>query len=135
MGRTQVGAAASRELPEHVLEVPSLHEVPLSRGTQDLPDFARPGSAAGAPIMKERALLQARTLHSPFYLHFCLSCMWPPGVGTLAPCPGTLSMRSGHSLSELCNQGTSISCLLNSTGDWRSASSGLTCSRLAPIDH
>ncbi len=65
-----MGVEASKELPEHVLEVPSLHEVPLSRGTQDLPDFARPGSAAGAPIMKERALLQAR------YRPFLRCCLW-----------------------------------------------------------
>jgi len=54
----QEGAAGSKELPECVLEVPSLHEVELNHGKQDLPDFSRPGSAAGEPIMKERALLQ-----------------------------------------------------------------------------
>ena len=43
-----------------MLEVASLHEVPLQRGTQTLPDFSRPGSAAGLPIMKERAQLQVR---------------------------------------------------------------------------
>jgi hypothetical protein len=48
----------SKDLPESVLEVPSLHEVELNHGKQDLPDFSRPGSAAGEPIMKERALLQ-----------------------------------------------------------------------------
>ncbi|CAL5222937.1 g5372 [Coccomyxa viridis] len=53
------GAKGSKKLPECVLEVPSLHEVELSHGKQDLPDFTRPGSAAGEPIMKERALLQA----------------------------------------------------------------------------
>ena len=51
----------SKKLPECVLEVPSLHEVELSHGKQDLPDFTRPGSAAGEPIMKERALLQVCT--------------------------------------------------------------------------
>ena len=54
----QEGAKGSKKLPECVLEVPSLHEVELSHGKQDLPDFTRPGSAAGEPIMKERALLQ-----------------------------------------------------------------------------
>ena len=54
----QEGAKSAKELPECVLEVPSLHEVELNYGSQDLPDFSRPGSAAGEPIMKERALLQ-----------------------------------------------------------------------------
>ena len=56
----QEGAKGSKKLPECVLEVPSLHEVELSHGKQVLPDFTRPGSAAGEPIMKERALLQVR---------------------------------------------------------------------------
>lgn len=59
----QEGAKGSQKLPECVLEVPSLHEVELSHGKQVLPDFTRPGSAAGEPIMKERALLQVRELH------------------------------------------------------------------------
>ncbi len=54
----QVGLAAGKPLPEYVLETPSLHDVPVSAGRQFLPDFARPGSAAGLPLMKERALLQ-----------------------------------------------------------------------------
>ncbi|BDA48926.1 probable indole-3-acetaldehyde oxidase [Coccomyxa sp. Obi] len=54
-----VGVASGVELPECVLETPSLHDVPLSAGRQHLPDFSRPGSAAGLPLMKERALLQA----------------------------------------------------------------------------
>ena len=54
----QEGMKGSKDLPESVLEVPSLHEVELNHGKQDLPDFSRPGSAAGEPIMKERALLQ-----------------------------------------------------------------------------
>ena len=57
-GCLQEGAKGAKELPECVLEVPSLHEVELNYGSQDLPDFSRPGSAAGEPIMKERALLQ-----------------------------------------------------------------------------
>ena len=57
-GGLQEGAKGAKKLPECVLEVPSLHEVELNYGTQDLPDFTRPGSAAGEPIMKERALLQ-----------------------------------------------------------------------------
>ena len=56
----QEGTKGSKDLPESVLEVPSLHEVELNHGKQDLPDFSRPGSAAGEPIMKERALLQVR---------------------------------------------------------------------------
>ncbi len=58
----QEGAKGSKDLPESVLEVPSLHEVELNHGKQDLPDFSRQGSAAGEPIMKERALLQACAL-------------------------------------------------------------------------
>ncbi|KAK9918869.1 hypothetical protein WJX75_007680 [Coccomyxa subellipsoidea] len=54
-----VGLASGKPLPEYVLEAPSLHEVPLSSGRQQLPDFSRPGSVAGLPLMKERALLQA----------------------------------------------------------------------------
>ena len=54
----QEGTKGYKDLPESVLEVPSLHEVELNHGKQDLPDFSRPGSAAGEPIMKERALLQ-----------------------------------------------------------------------------
>ena len=54
----QENAKGSKKMPECVLEVPSLHEVELSHGKQVLPDFTRPGSAAGEPIMKERALLQ-----------------------------------------------------------------------------
>ena len=57
-GCLQEGAKGAKKLPECVLEVPSLHEVELNYGSQNLPDFSRPGSAAGEPIMKERALLQ-----------------------------------------------------------------------------
>lgn len=46
-----------------MLEVPSLHEVELNHGKQNLPDFSWPGSAAGEPIMKERALLQVRVVN------------------------------------------------------------------------
>lgn len=66
----QEGAKGSKKLPECVLEVPSLHEVELSRGKQDLPDFTRPGSAAGEPIMKERALLQVSAGSQPFLSSF-----------------------------------------------------------------
>lgn len=55
-----MGLASGKPLPEYVLEAPSLHEVPLSSGRQQLPDFSRPGSAAGLPLMKERALLQVQ---------------------------------------------------------------------------
>ena len=71
----QVGVQASKELPEFVLEVPSLHEVPLSSGKQDLPDFSRPGSAAGLPLMKERAMLQVRLLHVYQIAYAVVGCL------------------------------------------------------------
>lgn len=77
---TQAGISGSKDLPEHVLEVPSLHEVPLQRGRQTLPDVARPGSAAGLPIMKERAQLQVRAFVAPVPLH---SITIPASVITL----------------------------------------------------
>ena len=47
-------------MPQFVLEVESVHDVPPSRGKQFVPDFERPGGALGAAFMKERALLQVR---------------------------------------------------------------------------
>jgi hypothetical protein len=59
-GCSQTGLEAAEKLPKHLLEVPSQHQVPLSGGRHELPDFSRPGSTAGLPLMKDRALLQAR---------------------------------------------------------------------------
>lgn len=52
------GLAKESLLPEFVLEVDSIHDVPPSRGEQIIPNFRRPGGALGEPFMKERALLQ-----------------------------------------------------------------------------
>ena len=52
-------------LPQFVLEVDSVHDVPLSRGQQFVPDFERPGGSLGAAFMKERALLQVLPLLNP----------------------------------------------------------------------
>ncbi|KAL0029788.1 hypothetical protein WJX77_000034 [Trebouxia sp. C0004] len=46
-------------LPNFVLEVDSIHDVPPSRGKQVVPNFRRPGGALGEAFGKERALLQA----------------------------------------------------------------------------
>lgn len=55
--------------------MPSLHEVELNYGSQDLPDFSRPGSAAGEPIMKERALLQV-SMQAPQPVLLYLFARW-----------------------------------------------------------
>ena len=52
------GLAKQSLLPEFVLEVDSIHDVPPSRGEQIIPNFRRSGGALGEPYMKERALLQ-----------------------------------------------------------------------------
>lgn len=52
-------------LPQFVLEVDSVHDVPLSRGQQFIPDFERPEGALGAAFMKERALLQVCLCEQP----------------------------------------------------------------------
>ena len=72
--------------------MPSLHEVELNCGSQDLPDFSRPGSAAGEPIMKERALLQV-SMQAPQPVLLYLFARWmlfmpgdaPAGQGSSTP--------------------------------------------------
>ena len=56
-------------LPQFVLEVDSVHDVPLSRGQQFVPDFERPEGSLGAAFMKERALLQVLPLPNPSISH------------------------------------------------------------------
>ena len=93
-GCLQEGAKGAKELPECVLEVPSLHEVELNYGSQDLPDFSRPGSAAGEPIMKERALLQVGTQAPDLPLFNslpagCSSCQETPQQAKAVQSPST----------------------------------------------
>ena len=57
------GVGGEKLLPDFVLEVDSMHDVPPSRGQQVIPNFRRPGGALGEPFMKERALLQVGCPH------------------------------------------------------------------------
>ena len=55
------GISKDSLLPQFVLEVDSIHDVPPSRGEQVVPNFRRPGGALGEAFGKERALLQVST--------------------------------------------------------------------------
>lgn len=56
--RLMQGISKDSLLPQFVLEVDSIHDVPPSRGKQVVPTFRRPGGALGEAFGKERALLQ-----------------------------------------------------------------------------
>lgn len=63
-------------LPQFVLEVDSVHDVPLSCGRQFIPDFERPEGALGAAFMKERALLQVHSATMLTSVCWQYDCDW-----------------------------------------------------------